>query len=364
MKRILRASIFPLLLIGILAALILGKVVWGGKDAASQQRGGGASGRAVTVEVVKRTSVSETLELNGSLRGSESTELRSEISGRVSAIHFTDGQAVKAGDLLLKIDDRELSAELAAARTQLQLAKIKADRQTSLLERGLVSKAEYDEVISQRSVLNAQVSLLRARFIKTELRAPFDGRIGLREISPGALITQTARIATIQRMDPLHLDFSVPERYQAQVKPGMSVTLRVDGLDRAFSGTINAIEPRIDEDTRSLRLRAAVPNPDGALLPGNFARITLPLQEYADAILVPTTAVERGLNEAIVHVVDDEGLARRRVVTVGIRQVEHIQILSGLEVGERVVVRGASLSDGAPVRVVGSGAPVDGAVVP
>lgn len=355
-KRVRRALPVLVILVGIVVVVIVGKLAMGGGEASSQGRAaagrGKREGRVVVVERVQPTNLAQSLDLNGTLRASESVDLRSEIAGRVASIHFTDGQSVKKGDLLVRIDARELVAELTAARTKLQLAEQTERRQTSLMERGLVSQQEYDKAVSERAVLAAQASLLGVRSGKAAIRAPFDGRVGLRQVSPGEMVTQNTLIVNVRRLDPLHLDFSVPERYQGQVGVGMELTLTVEGVEGQFAATVVAIDPQVDEATRMLQMRALVQNPHAVLLPGNFARVSLVLKQFDGAMMVPSTAIESSLYEAAVFVVDDGGLARRRVVTLGLRDEERVQVLTGLAVGDRVVVRGIGMVDGAPVRVV------------
>jgi len=354
-KRFFQISLLPLLLVGTIGTLTFLKVFSREEADASDSRGGGQKGvPAVTVETVVPTALSETIALNGTLYSSESIDLQSEMSGRIASIHFEDGQKVKAGDVLVRLDDRELRAEAASVKAKLELAKRQAQRVTSLFSRGLISENERDVAINEQDVLSAQVDLLKVRISRAVLRAPFDGRIGLREVSPGAIINPEVTISSIQKIDPLHLEFSVPERYQSMVTPGMTVSLRVAGHDRTFSGTISAAAPRIDENTRSLKLRAIVPNVEETLLPGNFATVSLPLREYDNTILVPAAALEQSGNLAWVFVVDDTSVAKQRTVTVGTRQSDRIQILSGLNAGDRVVSRGIGLTDGMRVRVASS----------
>ncbi len=355
MKRFIQISLLPLILIGTVVTLTLLKLfVWDEAKASNKRSGAQKDDPTVTVETVVYSTLSETITINGTLYSSESIELKSEISGKISSVHFKDGQKVKAGEILVKIDDRELRAEAASIKARLELAKRQAERKTGLFSRGLISENEHDVAVNEQDVLYTQAELLRVRIAKTILRAPFEGRIGLREVSPGAIINPNITITTIQKIDPLYLNFSVPERYQSMVSPGMTVSLKVAGNDREFLGQISATAPHIDENTRSLRLRAIVPNPDEVLLPGNFATVLLSLKEFANTILIPAAALEQSINDTWVYVVDNNNTATKRIVTVGMRQADRIQILSGLNPGESVVSRGIGITDGTKVRVMSS----------
>ncbi|MCR6652005.1 MAG: efflux RND transporter periplasmic adaptor subunit [Cellvibrionaceae bacterium] len=199
----------------------------------------------------------------------------------------------------------------------------------------------------------------RRRSKKTEIRAPFDGVVGLRHVSVGALVTASTRIATLQRLDDLKIDFAVPEKYSGRIKVGSDIRFSVaDGL-RQYSGRIYAMDPRIDSGTRSLLVRASGANPDGSLLPGAFTNVVVPLEQLANAVLIPAEAVIPGLDEKNVFVLQD-GVAQRRAVETGSRTSTQVHILTGLQAGDRVITSGLqtmranqpveSLNDKPPVR--------------
>ncbi len=310
------------------------------------------AGPAVQTFTVKPTALEDRLVLNGSIRGEEGIDLRPEIQGRVVEILFTDGSDVEKGDLLVRLDDSELRAELNGTTLQLELAEQKAERQEQLFERGLVSEEEYDTVLNEREVLRARQMLLQARIDKTAIRAPFSGRIGLRHISPGQIISPETRITTLQQLDPLQVDFSVPERYQTQLQLGVPLTIRVTGIRETFPGTVVARDPVVNPDTRTITLRGKVPNKDGLLYPGNFAIVELSLAQRLDTIMVPAISVLRSLSGTSVFVVE-EGIAKRRDVGTGLRTKDTVEIIQGLDPGEQVIVRGVeAVRDGQEVRVM------------
>jgi membrane fusion protein (multidrug efflux system) len=301
----------------------------------------GAGGVSLRVNTVKLAAVpmDETITATGSLRADEGVELQPETNGKIVSINFTEGARVRRGDLLLKLNDAELRATLQRSTYRLELAQIKERRFAVLLESSSINQQNYDDALSELSVQRAEVALVEAQIAKTEIRAPFDGVIGLRFVSEGAFVTPTTRVATLQRYDQVKLDFSIPEKYALRIRIGSPVTFVVDGSDRKYTGEVYAIDPRIDAGTRTVLLRAVSPNPDNRLLPGTFANVSFTLSRVADALLVPSAAVIPGLTEKNVFVVQ-EGRAVRRAVQTGIRTETSVQILEGLAPGDVVITSG------------------------
>jgi len=297
----------------------------------------------VSTVTVKPETFSETITVTGSLRAEEGVDLQVEVSGKVVSINFVEGSTVKKGDLLLKINDTELQAMLARAVYRKQIVELKEARIAPLLKNGGVPQQDYDAIVNDLNVQKAEVDLINAQIAKTEVRAPFDGIIGLRFVSEGAFITATstaaARIATLQAINNLKIDFNIPERYSGRIKVGTPIAFSVVGGLMKFKGAVYAIEPRIDVATRTILLRALCPNPENALIPGAFASVECPLSSIDNAILVPSLAVIAGLSEKNVYVVKD-GKAVRRPVETGTRTEVSIHILSGLAPGEQVITSG------------------------
>jgi len=283
--------------------------------------------------------LTERLATTGTVRANEEVEIVSEISGKISAIHFEEGSRVSAGQLLLKIDDSELLAEQQRAVYRVELAERDEARQKQLLEDGVISREAYDVALGELNVLRAELQLIEAQLVKTEIRAPFDGVIGLRWVSPGSYLSSQTRIASLNDLDPVKLDFTVPEKYSALMKVGDEISFEVEGFERSFPGTIYAIEPSIDAATRSLRVRARCPNPDGLLVPGAFANVDLVLRAVEDALTVPSIAVIPELGGKKVFVYED-GAAQPRQVETGIRSETAVQITSGLAEGDLVIFSG------------------------
>ncbi len=291
--------------------------------------------RVATEEVVPER-LTERLSTTGTVRANEQVELVSEISGKIEEILCREGSRVKAGQLLLKIDDTELQAQREREVFRLELAERREQQKKQLRDQGVISEEEYDVALNEANVRRSQLRVIEAQLAKTEIRAPFGGIVGLRYVSDGSYQSPQKRIATPQDVDSVKVDFSVPEKYASRMRRGGEMTFHVKGDERPFTGTIYAVEPSVDADTRSLRLRARCPNPDGALVPGAFADVELVVAETDDAITVPSIAVIPELGGKKVFVIED-GKARSRAVTTGIRTDQRVQIVSGLEPGERVI---------------------------
>jgi membrane fusion protein (multidrug efflux system) len=283
--------------------------------------------------------LTERLATTGTVRANEEVDIVSEISGKISDIYFEEGSRVAAGELLLKIDDSELVAEQQRALYRVQLAERAEARQKQLLDDGVISSETYDVALGELNVLRAELQLIEAQLLKTEIRAPFSGTIGLRWVSPGSYLSSQTRIASLNDLDPVKLDFTVPERYSALMKVGDGISFAVEGFDRTFPGTIYAVEPSVDAATRSLRVRARCPNRDGALVPGAFANVDLVLRSVPDALTVPSIAVIPELGGKKVFVFED-GVAQPRSVETGIRSENAVQVTSGLAEGDLVIISG------------------------
>ena len=295
--------------------------------------------------------LTERLATTGTVRANEEVDIVSEISGKISDIHFREGSPVTAGQLLLKIEDSELLADRQRALYRVELAERAEARQKQLLDDGVISSETHDVALGQLNVLRAELQLIEAQLLKTEIRAPFSGIIGLRWVSPGSYLSSQTRIASLNDLDPVKLDFTVPERYSALMRVGDEVSFAVEGFERTFAGTIFAVEPSVDAASRSQRVRARCPNTDGALIPGAFANVDLVLRSISDALTVPSIAVIPELGGKKVFVFED-GAAQPRSVETGIRSKSAVQITSGLAQGDVVIVSGIlQLQPGLPVEI-------------
>jgi membrane fusion protein (multidrug efflux system) len=281
----------------------------------------------------------ETVNSTGTLRADEGVELQAETNGKIVAINFTEGSRVREGELLVKLNDSDLRATLTRATYRKQLAQLRERRLSQLLGQKVVTQNDYDTALSDMNVQDAEIALVQAQIEKTEIRAPFDGVVGLRYVSTGAYVNATTRIATVQRLDRLKIDFALPEKYIGRLKVGSPVTFTVAGGEGRIKGEIYAFDPRIDTGTRTLLIRAVCRNQEGRLLPGTFANVELTLTELRAAVLIPSEAVIPGVNEKNVFVMND-GKAERRVVETGTRMASTVHILAGLSPGDVVITSG------------------------
>lgn len=275
----------------------------------------------------------------GNILANEEVEIRAEIPGRVVSINFQEGSMVKKGDLLVKINDSELQAELKKLLLDEKLAADDVFRKEKLLELKAVSQEELDISSSKLGVIRAEIELVRARLDKTGIYAPFGGRIGLRYVSPGGYISSSMLIARMQQTDPVKVEFNVPEKYSAGIKTGMEVQFSVAGSDSLFSGQVYAIEPRIDPSTRAFTVRARCQNPGGILTPGAFAKVNIILEKITDALVLPSDAFIPDIRGEKVMVVKN-GKAVTAYVTTGIRTESEVQIVQGLNPMDTVILSG------------------------
>lgn len=339
MRIIPRGGIGILAAIAVVAVLAAPKLLELRGDAAPSAPRSEPSVLSVRVREVVPRPLTERLATTGTIRANEEVELVSEISGKVEAIHFDEGSRVDAGDLLLEIDDSELAAERQRALFRVDLAKRAEARQRRLLDDGVISSEDYDVALGELNVLEAELALIEAQLVKTEIRAPFSGVVGLRYVSPGSYLSPQTRIASLADLDPVKLEFTVPEKHSGLMRTGGEVSFTVQGSERVFAGTIYAIEPGVDPATRSLRVRARCPNPDRTLVPGSFANVELVLRSVPEALTVPSIAVIPELGGTKVFVYEN-GTAQPRAVTTGIRSEDTVEITSGLNAGDLVVVTG------------------------
>lgn len=288
----------------------------------------------------------------GSIRSDESVTVRSEIAGRIVRIGFDEGRAVAAGQLLFALDDSVHRAEFEQARANHALARRNFDRATELLRRSLVSQAERDQAAATFEAAAATLALAQARLDKTRIVAPFAGVTGLRLVSPGDYIGAGQDLVNLEAMQKVKVDFRVDESASPTLRIDQPLEVEVDAYPgERFDGEVYAIDPRVADATRSIALRAHLPNPDGRLRPGQFARVRLAIGQKDDAIVVPEQAVFPRGERQFVYVVEN-GTARQREVRIGQRAPGSAEVLDGLSVGDTVVVAGQQrLADGAPVRL-------------
>jgi len=289
--------------------------------------------------VVRPSVVKNTVTSTGTVIANESVELRSEITGTVEEIHFKEGTRVRKGDLLVKINDDELKAQLFRLTSELKLAQDRERRRKQLYDKKTISPEDYETALNELNAIKGEVQLIEARISKTEIRAPFGGIVGLRFVSEGSYVSPQTRIASLQDTRSVKVDFSIPERYATTVHPGQTIRFRISGLEEISEGTIFAIEPRIDPSTRMVLLRARSRNESGRIMPGAFAEVELVLEELDDALMIPTESLVPDLEGQKVFVCNG-GVAEERRVETGLRTETQIQVTAGVQPLDTVITTG------------------------
>lgn len=289
----------------------------------------------------------------GSLRADEQVVVRPEVAGRIARIHFTEGGTVRAGQPLFSLDASLARAALNEAAANLENSRRAAARAGQLVGERLIARADYDRARAALGVDQARVASARAALSKMTLTAPFSGQVGLREVSVGEVVNAGQALVTLVRLDPIEVDFSVPETQLSKLQRGQRIRVEVDAYPGdAFGGEVVAIDPVVDPNSRSTKLRARIANPDGRLRPGQFARLQLEVGgSGGEALLVPEQALMQDGQTRFVYTVVD-GKARRTEVQTGTRTPGFVQVTSGLKAGDVVITAGQAkpmMRDGVPV---------------
>ena len=286
------------------------------------------------LHTVKSAPFSQTLSTVGTLRANEAVTLVPELSRRLVKIHVTEGATVTAGELLFKLDDSDLAAKLGEIDARLKLASINKNRADTLLPQKAISQQEYDSATTDLNMLLAEKRTQEVEITKTEIRAPFAGRVGVRQVSEGAYVSPTTPLISLQDLSRIKVDFPLPERHAGEVKTGQKFTFTVAGNGRTYEGTVTVIEPEIEQVTRSLSVRGICESPDG-LLPGGFAEVTLTLDELAHGLMVPSQAIVPSPRGQGVFLIEN-GTAKLQPVEIGIRTPDQVQVLRGLKEGDQI----------------------------
>ncbi len=305
-----------------------------GISAFAQSQGSGSTALKAEVYIAKPAPFAQTVSTVGSLRANESVALSSELSRRLVKIQFQEGTDVAAGDALFKLDDSDLVSQLAEIDARIALAKSTKVRAENLLPSESISQQEFDAAAAQLSILEAQKATKTTEIAKTEIRAPFAGRVGIRQVSEGAFVSPNMPLIQLQDISHIKVDFPLPERYAGQVRSGQKFTFTVAGNGAIFEGTVTVVEPAIDSATRSLRVRGLCTAPQG-LLPGGFAEITLTLDGITKGFMVPSQAIVPSPRGQGIYLISD-GKAKLQPVEIGTRTDDKVQILHGLTEGDVV----------------------------
>lgn len=328
-------------IVAIVAILVLLKIDFSGNDETDNAPRPGGPRRQVSVDVLvlQPQKLQNKIFTNGTTLSNEEVELRSETSGKITQILFEEGKQVKKGDLLVKINDSELQATLKKNLSRETLARDKEARYRQLLEKNMTSQQEYDVALSELNGVIADVEFTRAQIEKTEVRAPFDGIIGLRSVSVGTFISTQTSIAKMQSINPIKIDFSVPQKYSGVLKEGKIINVKLPNTGKSFIGKVYAVEPKIEENTRTVKARATVSNERNELTPGAYVEVEIILEDLSSTLLVPSFAIVPDIEGEKVFVFK-KGKAVLQKVTSGIRTEKDVQIVSGLQSGDSVIVSG------------------------
>ena len=340
MNKKIKTALIAIITLVILAIIILPKIISSDNEHQNIQPGNrGDLTVPVKAHIVNYESLNSRVLTTGTILANEEVELRSEVSGKIVQILFKEGSYVNKGDLLIKIYDSDLQAQLRKAESKVKLSEQKEYRQRQLRDGNLISQEEYDNTVSELNINKADYDLIKAQIEKTEIKAPFNGVIGLRSVSEGSYVTSSTIMATLQNLNSLKVDFSIPERYSASVKPGDELEFKISGSPKVFKAKVYALEPKIDPSTRTLKIRATCSSEYRELIPGAFADVELKLKEINDAIMIPTVAIVPELKGQRVYLYRS-GVVVPQNVELGIREETRVQIVSGLNEGDTVITSG------------------------
>jgi membrane fusion protein (multidrug efflux system) len=305
----------------------------------------------VDLFIVRPAAYAETIEVPGTIVASESVEIHPEVAGRIVQLPIEEGKYVTKGSLLAKLNDADLVAQLNKLEIQLQLAQQTEKRQAQLLKIQGISQQDYDISLLQVNSLKADIGIIRTSLEKTEIRAPFNGKLGLRNISNGAYVNPATVIAVVNQTDQLKLDFSIPEKYIGKIRNGQTVRFRFEGSSDSMMARIVATESRVTENSRSLQVRARVEGNNPSLLPGSFAKVSIGFDPDPNALLIPTQAIlpqARGKKVILFK----GGVAVFTDIKTGSRTADRVQITEGLAAGDTVVTTGLlSVRPDAPITI-------------
>lgn len=337
-----------------LAVLVAGKLIFFPGGSKRQNSGSGQGGNLavpVHIQTVDSENIQTRFSAAGNIMAMEEAELHTEVSGKITELNIKEGSKVRKGVLLVKINDADLRAQLKKLQSEEKTAKAQLQRLQALIALRGVSEEEVEKASSVLDAVRADIDGVYAQIAKTEIRAPFDGTIGLRYVSPGSYVTPASSIAVIQQTNRIKLDFSIPERYASRISVGDSVFFSFEGTERTYTGSIYATDSKIDLPTRTLRVRAVCENPQGKILPGTFAKVELVLQSQ-ESIMVPSEAIVPDLKGKKVFLVKN-GKAVVVPVEAGQRTESSVEVLKGLNPGDSLITKGVmQLRPDMPVKIL------------
>jgi membrane fusion protein, multidrug efflux system len=317
----------------------------------NREVGGRSNALSVEALLIRPQVLDNQIFTTGTLLANEEVQLRPEISGRITGVFFKEGSRIAKGAQMLKIDDRELQAQLRRKELEEKLASDEESRERSLHDIKAISQEEYDKTLNTLRLIQADKEVIESQISKTEIRAPFNGVVGLRYVSEGGYVSPNMLAATMQELDPMKVEFSVPEKYAKQIKSGIEILVRAGDSDDDHKGVIYALETKIDPDTRTIKARGKIPNAQGTLIPGSFAKVEITLDEIPNAIVIPSGAVIPELNGEKVFLCVN-GKAKPVSIKTGIRTEKSVQIVDGLAANDTLIVTGLlQLASGKDVQI-------------
>lgn len=340
-----KKNIVKLISITLIVLVLIGMMFYGGffdKDETEnplRQRPEISDILPVKAMIMKLAPLTDKLIAGGTIMADEQVMMATEISGRVEKIHFKEGTYVKKDDLLITLTNADLFAQIDRNRHLLDLAKQREKRQQTLLEKQGISQQAYDQAMTELSTLQAEAALLQAQLDKTLLKAPFDGQLGLRKVSEGSYVSPGMQLVSLAKLQPVKIEFSVPERYTPYVERGTPIVFTVENQSGQFDAQVYALEPLIDQRTRSLPVRALYANEKLQIMPGSYARVIIPLKSKKETMQVAAEALipEMGTNKVFVY---RHGIAQPQYVETGLRTESVVEITSGLNPGDTVLTSG------------------------
>jgi membrane fusion protein (multidrug efflux system) len=300
-----------------------------------------SSSNSIPVEglVVMAEEFNESISLTGSLLASEIVDVAAEITGRITGIHFKEGQYVQKGTILFQLNNAEIKAQLKKAEANLELAQKDYTRKSELRAIKAISDEELDQSNNVKQLAKAELELLQVQLDRHSIRAPFSGKIGIRNVSIGNYINPGMILTRLYQIDPIKIEFAVPEKYASKLQQSGKFTYRVEGFDKEFTGQIEIIDPEINLGTRTIRVRGVSSNSGSLLKSGAFVHIELPIEKRPKAILIPASAVTSDIKGPKILILKDRKI-QYNYVTIGTRTEDKVIINSGLSIGDTLITSG------------------------
>lgn len=311
------------------------------EDPPGKMRGGGRGQMDVRADafLVHKVTLTEKIEIPGTLVANEATDIHPEISGRITYLNINEGKFVSKGTLLAKLYDGDLQATLNKLQVQLQIAEQNEQRSSQLLKIQGISQQDYDASLLNVNNIKADIEVTKASITKTEIRAPFNGKLGLKMVSSGAFVSPSVTLTNITQLNQMKIDFTVPEKYSPQIKMGQPLNFSVAGSDKVYKAKVSATQSSVTETTRSLMVRAIVLGNESDLIPGKFAKVSLDFPPNTNAITVPSQAIIPEARGKKVYLYNN-GIAKYVDVTTGFRDSTNVEILEGLKAGDTILITG------------------------